>query len=151
MDNKTTIKRLNQLVETCKDGEYGFRSCAEHAERADLREFFGKLATECQSSAMELQTMVSSLGGKPEEDGSIAGAIHRGWVAVRAEISKYTDQALLEEAERGEDSAFEHYRSALDEDDLLIEARQLINRQFLGVKANHEKVRALRDHARVEA
>ena len=95
--------------------------------------------------------MVSTYGGKPEEDGTITGAIHRGWVSVRAELSTYTDQALLEESERGEDAAFEAYRNALDEDDLTVEARLLINRQFLGVKANHEKIRALRDHARVHA
>ena len=29
MDNKDTISVLNDLIETCKDGEKGFLECAE--------------------------------------------------------------------------------------------------------------------------
>ena len=32
MDSKDVIKTLNNLIETSKDGEYGFRSSAEHAQ-----------------------------------------------------------------------------------------------------------------------
>ncbi len=32
MDNKEVVSTLNDLIETCKDGEYGFRECAEHAK-----------------------------------------------------------------------------------------------------------------------
>ena len=151
MDNKTTIKRLNQLIETCKDGEYGFRSCAEHAERTDLRTLFGNLSNECRDAGLELSAMVTSLGGNAEDSGSVSGAIHRGWSTIRAELSSHTDEALLEACEKGEDIAVEHYRNALDEDDLLVEARQLINRQYMGVKDNHFKIRTLRDQARVHA
>ncbi len=151
MDNKTTIKRLNQLIETCKDGEYGFRSSAEHAERADLRTLFGNLSKECRDAGLELTAMVTSLGGEAEDSGSVSGALHRGWSTIRAELSSHTDEALLEACEKGEDIAVEHYRSALDEDDLLVEARQLINRQYMGVKDNHFKIRTLRDQARVHA
>jgi hypothetical protein len=30
MDNDDVIDTLNKLIETCKDGEFGFRACAEH-------------------------------------------------------------------------------------------------------------------------
>ena len=151
MDNKATIKQLNQLIETCKDGEYGFKSCAEHAERADLRDLFGNLSSECRNAGFELATMVTDLGGEAEHSGSVAGALHRGWSTLRAELSSHTDEALLDACERGEDMAVEHYRDALNEDDLIVEARQLINRQFMGVKTNHLKIRTLRDQARVHA
>lgn len=151
MDNKTTIKRLNQLIETCKDGEYGFRSCAEHAERPDLRSLFGSLSTDCRNAGLELTAMVTGLGGEAEDSGSVSGALHRGWSTLRAELSSHTDEALLDACEKGEDVAMEHYRDALNEDDLLVDARQLINRQYMGVKDNHYKIRTLRDQARVHA
>lgn len=151
MDSKTTINTLNDLIETCKDGEYGFRSCADYAQASDLHDLFSKRANECRGAGMELQTMVIRLGGKAEEQGTIAGALHRGWVAIRAELSSYTDQALLNECERGEDTALDRYRKALSEEDLLPEARALIDRQYAGVKQNHQQIRTLRDQLRAHA
>lgn len=151
MDSKTTIKTLNKLIETCKDGEYGFRSCADYAQASDLHDLFSKRANECRGAGLELQTLVIRLGGKAEDEGTVAGALHRGWVAIRAELSSYTDQALLSECERGEDTAMDRYREALAEDELLPEARQIIDRQYLGVKQNHQQIRRLRDEARLHA
>ena len=37
MTNENVIDTLNTLIETCKDGEYGFRTCAEHVKSAQLR------------------------------------------------------------------------------------------------------------------
>lgn len=39
MDKDEVISTLNDLIETCKDGEYGFRSCAEHADSSELLAF----------------------------------------------------------------------------------------------------------------
>jgi uncharacterized protein (TIGR02284 family) len=91
---------------------------------------------------------VVRLGGSPEDDGTVAGTAHRGWVAVKGTLAGYTDLAILEEAEDGEDSALESYRMALDDDALEGDARTLVERQYEGVKRNHAQVRNLRDQAR---
>ena len=38
--NDEVISVLNDLIETCKDGEYGFRTCAEHVKSTDLKDVF---------------------------------------------------------------------------------------------------------------
>lgn len=86
-------------------------------------------------------------GGEAETSGRAAGAMHRGWVAVKGTLSAYSDKAILEETERGEDLALSAYRKALDES-LPAEVRQVVARQIEGVKRNHEQVRMLRDQAR---
>jgi uncharacterized protein (TIGR02284 family) len=91
-----------------------------------------------------------SLGGEAEDSGSTRGAVHRGWVAVKGTLSGYSDKAILEETERGEDSALESYREALAED-LPSGVRAVVERQYEGVKRNHAQVRALRDQARASA
>lgn len=53
----------NDLIETGKDGEYGFRTCAEHLTEPQLRTLFEQRADECALSARELQGHVSDLGG----------------------------------------------------------------------------------------
>ena len=144
MDTQETIDLLNDLIETSKDGEYGFRTSAEQVKTPSLRSLLERRATECAQAASELQQVVLRLGGKAEDSGSAAGAMHRGWVAVKSTLSTYDDKAVLEEVERGEDVALESYRDALQED-LPPEVRSLVERQFEGVKRNHAQMRALRD------
>ena len=84
-DNKT-IDTLNTLIETCKDGEYGFRTSAEHTKSADLKSLFLSRSQDCQRGASELQAIVARLGGKAETDSSVTGTMHRGWVSVVGEV-----------------------------------------------------------------
>lgn len=147
MQNDEVVDVLNDLVETCRDGEYGFKSCAEHTKSAELREIFQSRARDCSSAVAELQTLVTQLGGKPETSGSASGAVHRGWVAVKATLSGYTDLAMLEECERGEDVAKARYKNALTEE-LPTDIRNVVERQYQGVIRNHDQVKMLRDRFR---
>jgi uncharacterized protein (TIGR02284 family) len=151
MDSKDVIKTLNSLIETCKDGEYGFQSSAEQAQSSQIKQLFLARAQECRQAAAELQTVVLQLGGKPESDGSATGTLHRGWVAVKAALAGKSDASMLEEAERGEDAALEQYREALKEEELPPEARALVEQQYRGVKRNHDQIRTLRDQARASS
>ncbi|RYF41591.1 MAG: PA2169 family four-helix-bundle protein [Comamonadaceae bacterium] len=147
LDNDDVIEVLDDLAECSKDGEYGFRACAEQAERQDLKSMFLQRADDCRAAAQELYGQIRSLGGKPDDGGTTAGALHRGWVAVKATLSTYDDKAVLEECERGEDSALAQYRKALKEN-LPSAIRQIVERQAQGVQRNHDQIKALRDQVR---
>lgn len=144
MTNDEVISTLNDLIETCKDGEYGFRECAEHVESASIATLLTRRADDCQEAARELQAQVLQLGGRADTGGSTTGAIHRGWVSVRGTLSGYDDLAMMEECERGEDAALARYRSAIKED-LPEPQRSIVQRQYEGVKRNHDQIRDLRD------
>lgn len=148
MDNKEVISTLNDLIETSKDGEYGFRSCAEHADSTELVAQLTRRADECAQGARELQEQVVQLGGEPDTHGSASGALHRGWVAVRGTLSSYDDLAVLKECERGEDVAVARYRAAVAKP-LPEPVRSLVERQYQGVQRNHDQIRALRNSRQV--
>lgn len=150
MEHSDLIDTLNHLVSTCKDGEFGFRSCAEHVKSENLRSVFSARAEECRQAAAELQSLIQHNGGNPDDGGTATGAMHRGWVAVKGTLTGYSDVAMLEECERGEDTAMERYRKAL-EGSLPPGAQLVIQRQYEGVKRNHAQVRSLRDTARAAA
>ncbi|RQP22817.1 ferritin-like domain-containing protein [Piscinibacter terrae] len=150
MSNDDIVDTLNDLIETCKDGEYGFGACAKHATSAELSTLFLQRAAECKTAAAELEPYVVQYGGKPDHGGSASGALHRGWVAVRGSLVGFTDQAMLDECERGEDAALARYRKALKED-LPEQLLALVQRQQLGVQRNHDQIKSLRDHARASA
>ena len=148
--NKDVVNTLNELIETCKDGEYGFNTCAEHTKTDDLRKQFTTRAHECRNAAGELQHLVFEYGGEPEVKGTASGALHRGWVAVLGAVAGSSDYRMLEEAERGEDAALARYRKALKNDQLPDSVRALVQRQMLGVQHNHDQVKALRDACAVK-
>lgn len=141
------IDTLQDLVECAKDGEYGFRQCAEQASRADLKSRFLQRADDCRRAAEELNDRIRDLGGSVETGGSAMGAVHRGWVSVRTTLSTQDDLAVLEEAERGEDRALTRYRKALDAR-LPGNLQSLIERQRQGVQRGHDEVKRLRDEER---
>jgi len=142
-----TVKTLNDLIKISKDGEYGFHSCAEHAKSTQMKSLFERRAHECHAAAEILQEHVYEMGGSAEARGSISGAVHRGWVALKSTLSTYDDLALLEECERGEDAARDEYQEALRAD-LPMPIRNLLERQYEAVQRNHEEIRALRDSAK---
>jgi uncharacterized protein (TIGR02284 family) len=143
-DVKDVVDVLQELVECCKDGEYGFRECAEQAKRGDLKSTFLQRADDCRAGAQELNQLIRQCGGKVEDGGSAMGAMHRGWVSVKSKLTTYDDKAVLNEAERGEDNAKARYMKALQKP-LPPHIKQVVERQFEGVKRNHDQVRMLRD------
>jgi|SRR5436190_4251285 len=147
MEKDDVIDTLNDLIETCKDGEGGFRTCAEDVGRAELKSILERAAQHCAESALELQTEVLRLGGKPERKGSLAGSAHRRWVDAKSAISNKDEATILAECERGEDFAKHSYQKALEKD-LPPEIRAIVQRQYQGALEHHDMVRNLRNVAK---
>jgi len=146
-DNKDVVDVLDDLAECCKDGEYGFRACADQAKRSDLKSLFLQRADDCRGAAQELYEQIRMLGGDVDDGGSAAGAMHRGWVAVKTTLTTYDDKAVLEECERGEDNAVSRYRKALEQP-LPAGIKLIVERQMQGVQRNHDQIEMLRDQFR---
>ncbi|MEP6786850.1 MAG: PA2169 family four-helix-bundle protein [Acidobacteriota bacterium] len=144
--NDSVISTLNGLIETCKDGEEGFRDAAEGVERSDLKTTFYEFSQQRAQFVGVLQEIVRSLGGEPETGGSMTGAIHRGWIDLKSAITGKDEGAILNECERGEDSAKASYTKAL-EYNLPANVSDVIRQQSQAIQAAHNKIKALRDAA----
>jgi len=142
------VSTLNDLIEISRDGEAGFRKAAEDAHSPDLKTLFASRAAEIGAAVMELQSEVAALGGKPEDSGTISGALHRGWMSLREAVSSRDDKVILEETEKGEDIAKQRYAEALQESELAPNVRLLIERQYQGVLRNHDLIRDMRNRYR---
>ena len=138
-DVRSTLKDLAQI---CRDGEEGFREAATKVTRADLKTLFSELSAQRASLGSDLRTAIAKLGGEPDTGGTVSGAVHRTWMDLKAMVTGSDDAAIISEAERGEDTAKEHYRDALKKD-LPTEIRKLVERQHQTVLDTHNRVRAL--------
>lgn len=141
-DRDEVIDVLNDLIETCKDGEKGFRDAAGGVSDANLKRLFTSYSQQRAEFATELQREVQRLGGKPSTGGDAAGALHRGWLNLKDALTGNDDGAIVSECERGEDVAKRKYSEALEKN-LPVEVRNLVNRQAIQVKETHDHVRSL--------
>ncbi|HEV3468020.1 MAG TPA: PA2169 family four-helix-bundle protein [Pyrinomonadaceae bacterium] len=140
--NAEVISTLNSLIETCRDGQEGFKTAAEGVRGEELKRLFREYSQQRARFAGELQQEVRRLGGEAADSGSVSAALHRGWMGLKSAITGGDDGAIIAECERGEDAAVAGYRSALGTD-LPSHVRAIVERQFSEVKQAHERVRSL--------
>jgi uncharacterized protein (TIGR02284 family) len=113
MAERTEREVLHHLVEICKDGERGFRAAAEYVHDPALKTLFAELAEQRRRFAQDLVPHLNRLGGAPDWQGTAAGALHRGWMNVKAHVTGHADHAIVVEAARGEHAALDAYDEAL--------------------------------------
>jgi uncharacterized protein (TIGR02284 family) len=143
MNKESTV--LNNLIETLKDGQEGFKQAAESVGNQKLKSLFREYSEQRSRFASALQGEARRHGEtEPETSSSATGALHRGWINLTSAITGGDEHAILAECERGEDSAVEEYKKALD-DGLSPSAQELVSRQFAEIKAAHDRIRSLRD------
>src|SRR6266480_424307 len=136
---------INDLIETLKDGQEGFKQAAEGVKDPQLKSLFTDYSLQRSRFATELQSEARVLGeSEPETSSSAAGALHRAWINLKSAVTKGDDHAILAECERGEDSAVEEYKKALD-NGLSAPVQEIVSRQYAEIKQAHDRVKHLRD------
>ena len=145
------LSTLESLIEICRDGQEGFHQSAEHTDNNELKAVFGQYSSERATMIGELQTLQRQ-HGQPEvdEDGSVVGSLHRAWINLRSAVATRNDQAILEEAERGEDAALDAYRDALKpaSPPLPRSITSVLEPHLSKVQTAHDDVRDRRDSGR---
>ena len=136
-------KILNDLIETCKDGEQGFKVAAEKIKDRSLKALFEKYSWQRAQYVIELQDLVAQMGSDPATSGHISGALHRGWINLKEAFSRNDDQAIVDECEAGEDAAVKSYGDAL-KSQLPAEIATIVQRQYKGIQLAHAVVRDLK-------
>ncbi len=150
MDENNAISVVENLIETCKDGQKGYQDAAAHAKRSDLKTYFNEQSLERARFAGELEAELIRLG-KPDKkvSGSASGTLRRAWIDTKVSLGG-GDKTILESVEAAEDNAKESYQKALS-GSLPGNVAEIIRRQAVSVQRAHDKVKSLRDEARAAA
>jgi uncharacterized protein (TIGR02284 family) len=135
---------LNTLIGTLLDSVDGYQKAAADTENTRYAEMFNSRARERQHAVTTLQAAVARMGGNPEDDGTTAGAIHRGWLGLKEAIVGKDDEAIVKEVERGEDYLKAKFETALEHKDLPPEARAAVAEAWQSVKAGHDEMSQLK-------
>ncbi|WP_050028480.1 PA2169 family four-helix-bundle protein [Verrucomicrobium sp. BvORR034] len=141
------LSLLHNLIGVSRDGEEGFKQAAEHARAEKLKQVFANYSHQRHDFVTQLQELERRFGETDvDEKGSATGGLHRAWIGLRTALTSNDDQALLEEAERGEDAAKAAFEDAQrDFAELPVDVRSAIAAQSAQVRQAHDEVKKLRD------
>jgi uncharacterized protein (TIGR02284 family) len=143
--NKDAIHSLNELIETTLDSADGYQAAAKSAANARFKALFAERAQSRRQIVAALQAQVRSLGGTPEDDGTILAAAHRAFLNLKNAVTG-SDQAVVNEVEAGEDHIKRKYEEALKGGKLTGSpaAFAAVTEAYSSVKADHDRMRDLK-------
>ena len=142
-------KVAKDLVETLKDGRNGFASAAEKlrdSERPEVAATLQRLSEQREAFARDIVAMGHEYGDDVEESGSVAAALHRGWLSLKDALTGDDASGVLGAAVTGEDHAVSEYEKALGED-LSDGFRSVVQQQHSAIVAARDEVKALQQAA----
>lgn len=134
--------KLNELLIKNYDAEKGYLNAMENVDSPNLKIFFKRRASERSQFAKELRTEILRYGEIPEDSGSFKGTMHRNWMSLKSLFSSNDEEAILEEAIRGEEASLEEYKDILNDRTLPPSIDSLLVKQKNAIQAaiNTEKV-----------
>ena len=138
-------KAAKELVETLKDGERGFASAADKLRDSDHPAWASalqKLSEQRAGFHREIVDLGHDYGDDVDESGTVAAALHRGWISLKDALTGDSAESVLEAAATGEDHAVSEYEKALEQD-LSAGFRDVVTRQHAAVVAARDEVKGL--------
>jgi uncharacterized protein (TIGR02284 family) len=123
-----------QIVKTLNNGVEGFNSAAEKlSSRTDVAEKFRAFSVERAGFSDELTEIAAKYGDDMPDGGSLAGSLHRGWIAFKDLVTGSSDESVIEAAKTGEDHAVEQYEEAINDPEVSPEFKTVLQRQLNSV------------------
>jgi len=97
LKNAEVVSVLNDLIQTCEDGIHGFRTAADAVKNPAAKALFASRLPKIELGQRELKAEVRRLGGDPDKSGTVAGAMHRGWINLKSAITGKNEEAIVME------------------------------------------------------
>jgi uncharacterized protein (TIGR02284 family) len=145
MTTSDTIAHLNELIETCKDGELGYRTAAENVRNTQLETIFSDYSKQREEFARQLHAEIQRLGGGSTDSGTVGATIFRGWMDLKSALAGGGGPAMIASCETGEDSAAAAFERVVDMD-ISGPAKSLVEKQYAKIKEAHAHMVRLKEH-----
>ncbi|AZB29353.1 ferritin-like domain-containing protein [Chryseobacterium balustinum] len=147
MHNERTVATLNDLLNITNDRIQGFAKVEDKVwdTYSPLKGDYDQMVAQSQVMKSELINLITERGGNPDNTGTAAGAIHRGWIDVKNSFSGDKTESTLENVVFGEEAAIDAYQDALDSGDLCPESSRVVSDQLHYLKSSYNKFNNLNE------
>lgn len=146
-NNEVNAEILNDLIQINNDRIVGYEKAMNELkpEDSDLKALFVKMIGESHKNKLALATEVQVLGSAADTGTTSSGKIYRAWMDVKAVFTGHDRKTILNNCEFGEDAAQKAYKTALEDDDLSANLREIISQQKAELRVSHDEIKSLRD------
>lgn len=114
MRTQATIRTLNRLIRTCRDGEEICDACSDSTESAGLRSLLRYRSEEWGRQGDELQALVLLLGGTPATTSTARADLKASWMSARAALFGRSDPMAIDTWQHTQHCALSRYEEALN-------------------------------------
>ncbi|MAS33037.1 MAG: hypothetical protein CL610_03455 [Anaerolineaceae bacterium] len=142
MSRDDVIRKLDQLIEACQDGEDGYYVAAQGVHHTQLKAMLEWCSSQRGEFAEQLAELVAVLGGTLEIGASPANILYCRWDKIKSASRTGNMAAIVRECERGDAKAMQAYDEVLAYD-LPEPVRKLIAWQYDKIKFSHQRLNRL--------
>lgn len=144
MSSNDLARRLNILLTRNYDAEKGYEQIAEKTEHPELQTFFKNNREERYRFGHEIKEIEKAYGVEPDKGSSIVADAHRAWINARENFASNDDEAIIEEALRGENFAETDYELALDLESLKPDHKRTLTDHLKAIKNSKEQLEKIK-------
>lgn len=146
MNNNEVLSILNDLIETCRKGQTGFRNAAESSQNGEFRRLFNIFLQQRTQFITELQAEVHRLGGDPDVGGEtvplFGNTVPFRSTATMKSYGARDEASVIAECQSEEAAAVNDYQEALKAD-LPLDVQYVVKRQYMDIKDAYDRIRIL--------
>ena len=139
--------KLNDLLEKTYDAEKGFKKASENVKNASLKSYFERKAQERYDFGHALKAEIKQFGQEVDKGDSLTSKAHRSWMDIKSFFSSDDEEAMLEEAIKGEKAAVDEYADVLSETALPPSTETLLTQQKNKILSGLNTIKHLEDIA----
>lgn len=141
--SEAVARKLNELLEKNYDAEKGYKNAAEQVKNDKLKAFFREKANERYDFGHQLKDEIRNYGENPDKGSSMAADVHRSWMNLKNFLSGNREEAILEEAVRGEKVAVDEYEKIIDDTNVPPSTKKLLLKHKNSIVDSLNKIQGL--------
>ncbi len=127
--SESIVDSLKELTEFVNDGIAGYERAVKETKNPQFETYYQDLVQQRRKFANELNALIGRFGGTAETDTTIKGKFFRQWMDIKAAFTDSDERAILDSNMYGEEWAQKAFNDALDNPNLPMDVRQLLERQ----------------------
>ena len=126
---KEIANNLNQLLEKNYDAEKGYKDAADKVQNTRMKQFLEEQAQLRYDFGHQIKSEIKAFDGEVDKGGSVKGSMHRAWMDLKSAVSSDKEENVMEEVQRGEQSAIEEYNEVINKSNLPATTKDVLTQQ----------------------
>ena len=126
---KEIANNLNQLLEKNYDAEKGYKDAADKVQKTRMKQFLEEQAQLRYDFGHQIKSEIKAFDGEVDKGGSVKGSMHRAWMDLKSAVSSDKEANVMEEVQRGEQSALEEYDEVINNAHLPATTKDILTQQ----------------------